>query len=67
MDKATQSLMMLPSDLALLADRPFYALVKEYAKDESKFFKDFSKAFVKLQELGVTFKEDVATFEFKRL
>lgn len=48
-------LMMLPADIALIQDPEFRRLVQEYAKDEAKFFTDFSKAFSKLLELGVTF------------
>lgn len=33
--------------------------VEEYAKDEDKFFKDFSKAFATLLELGVVSSSDV--------
>jgi len=50
------TLMMLPSDLALLSDPEFKKHVIAYAKDEALFFKDFSAAFAKLMELGVTFK-----------
>ena len=46
-------LMMLPTDLALVQDAKMKAYVEEYAKDEAKFFKDFHKAWIKLQELGV--------------
>ena len=66
-DKATGSLMMLPSDLALLADKQFATLVKEYAENESLFFTDFANAFQKLEELGVPFKEGTEMMEFKRL
>jgi len=45
-------LMMLPADLALLKDPKFRPYVEMYAKDEQVFFKDFSKAFSKLLELG---------------
>jgi cytochrome c peroxidase len=47
------SLMMLPSDLALLEDSEFKKHVLIYAKDEEKFFKDFSSAFSKLLSLGM--------------
>jgi cytochrome c peroxidase len=65
-DKKTGSLMMLPSDLALLSDRSFRKYVDMYAKDEQLFFKDFAAAFQKLEELGVPFKDET-TYEFKRL
>jgi cytochrome c peroxidase len=51
----TGQLMMLPSDIALIQDPAFAKIVEEYAKDESKFFKDFANAFSKLLELGVPF------------
>lgn len=44
--------MMLISDLALL-DSPYKTYVELYAKDQDAFFKDYTKAWVKLQELGV--------------
>jgi cytochrome c peroxidase len=49
------SLMMLPNDIALTQDAEFRKIVELYAKDEGAFFKDFSAAFTKLLELGVTF------------
>ena len=45
-------LMMLPSDLALIEDPEFMKYVQLYAKDQKTFFKDFSVAFQKLEELG---------------
>jgi cytochrome c peroxidase len=44
--------MMLPTDIALL-EEPFRQYVELYAKDQQKFFDDFSAAFLKLIELGV--------------
>ncbi|WVR06298.1 cytochrome c peroxidase, mitochondrial [Kwoniella sp. DSM 27419] len=52
-DKKTKSLMMLPTDMALVKDKSFKKFVDVYAKDEQAFFNDFSKAFAKLLELGV--------------
>lgn len=49
----TGDLMMLPTDMALMVDPVFRKYVEEYAKDEEAFFRDFSKAFEKLTELGV--------------
>eukprot|EP00611_Tribonema_gayanum_P000437 TRINITY_DN102_c0_g1_i1.p1 TRINITY_DN102_c0_g1~~TRINITY_DN102_c0_g1_i1.p1 ORF type:complete len:333 (+),score=73.64 TRINITY_DN102_c0_g1_i1:638-1636(+) len=46
-------LMMLPSDMALIWDKDFRKLCEEYAKDEDRFFADFSAAWTKLLELGV--------------
>jgi len=53
----TGQLMMLPADLALIQDPQFRKYVEIYAKDENLFFKDFAKAFQKLEELGVDFPE----------
>jgi cytochrome c peroxidase len=66
-DKKTGSLMMLPSDLALIKDKNFKPHVEEYAKDSDLFFNDFAKAFRKLEELGVEFKEGDKVYEFKPL
>jgi catalase (peroxidase I) len=52
-EDATGQLMMLPADIFLLADPEFKKWVLLYAKDEDKFFKDFSAAFGKLLALGV--------------
>lgn len=52
-DSSGAGLMMLPSDVALLRDTAFKAIVEEYAEDQEKFFADFAVAFQKLQELGV--------------
>jgi len=49
------TLMMLPTDLALLYDASFSSIVESFAKDEALFFKEFSAAFSKLLELGVPF------------
>ena len=52
-DKATGSLMMLPTDLALLDDDVFRPVVEKFAKDEDAFFAEFTRAWVKLTENGV--------------
>ncbi|BEI80724.1 hypothetical protein CcaverHIS002_0112530 [Cutaneotrichosporon cavernicola] len=52
-DKKTKSLMMLPTDMALITDSKFKPIVQEYAKDEEAFFKDFAKAFSTMIENGV--------------
>ncbi|OJD14755.1 cytochrome c peroxidase, mitochondrial [Emergomyces pasteurianus Ep9510] len=54
-DKTTKTLMMLPTDMALVKDKEFKKHVDRYAKDSEVFFKEFSDAFVKLLELGVPF------------
>lgn len=46
------SLMMLPSDVVLVEDKNFKKYVKLYAADKDLFFKDFSSAFQRLEELG---------------
>ncbi|KAG5189914.1 heme peroxidase [Tribonema minus] len=51
----TGKLMMLPTDMAMIWDKEFRQISEEYAKDEDLFFKDFSEAWKKLIELGVTF------------
>ncbi|GAA6037494.1 hypothetical protein JCM8097_008216 [Rhodosporidiobolus ruineniae] len=48
-----ESLMMLPSDLALIEDPEFAQWVKLYAEDRDRFFSDFAAVFAKLLELGV--------------
>jgi cytochrome c peroxidase len=67
-DKPTGSLMMLPTDMALMKDEKFRVHVERYAEDEGVFFKEFADVVVKLLELGVPFTvcED-ARMEFKRL
>ena len=44
---------MLVSDLALLEDPAFKAVVEEYAADQSLFFAEYTSAWTKLQENGV--------------
>lgn len=51
-DKATQKLMMLPTDIALKEDAVFLPIVKEYADSQEAFFRDFAAAFSKLVHLG---------------
>lgn len=51
--KATE--MMLPTDVAMLSDAGMRPWVDLYAADQDRFFQDFSSAFTKLQELGVSF------------
>ncbi|KAL1920412.1 uncharacterized protein VTP21DRAFT_789 [Calcarisporiella thermophila] len=64
-DKKTKSLMMLPTDMALKQDKEFRKWVEIYAKDQNRFFEDFSKAFSKLLELGVNFPKDTPVYRFK--
>lgn len=55
-DKSTQSLMMMPADMALVKDKAFKKHVDRYAKDSDVFFKEFADVYVKLLELGVPFQ-----------
>lgn len=63
-DKETGKLMMLPADMAFKNDKEFKKYVDLYAKDEKKFFEDFTAAWIKLTELGVKFKEGTPTYTF---
>lgn len=51
--KHASGTIMLISDMALL-EPPFREIVELYAKDQEAFFKDFTAAWVKLQENGCT-------------
>lgn len=57
-DSLGETLMMLPTDMALLEDDKFRPYVELYAKDKDKFFEDFSAVFAKLIELGVKRDQD---------
>lgn len=59
-DAGSKSLMMLPTDMALVKDREFKKHVERFAKDDQAFYREFSDVIVKLFELGVPFtsKED---------
>lgn len=50
---AASGTMMLVADVALLQDPQFKVHVQTYADDQAAFFADFTKAWKKLQELGV--------------
>jgi cytochrome c peroxidase len=64
-DTSSKSLMMLPTDMALMNDAEFRVWVIRYAEDDELFFGDFSRALTKLLELGVPFEEDVERMRFK--
>ncbi|QIW96867.1 hypothetical protein AMS68_002385 [Peltaster fructicola] len=66
-DVKSKSLMMLPSDMALIKDKSFREHVKRYADNNDAFFSDFSNVIMKLFELGVPFTtgED-ARIEFQK-
>lgn len=51
-DEESGSLMMLPSDLALVEDPAMKKFVEAYANDQELFFKDFALAYAKLISLG---------------
>lgn len=52
-EDSSKTLMMLPTDIALITDPKFRPTVAEYANDEQLFFKDFAAAFATLLEQGV--------------
>ncbi|RDW68621.1 peroxidase-7 [Coleophoma crateriformis] len=60
----SQTLMMLPTDLALVEDENMRPWVEKYADDESLFFHDFSNVLLKLFELGVPFEEGTERWTF---
>src|SRR5690606_41139214 len=64
-DQKSGSLMMLPTDMALVKDKEFRKHVERYAADEKVFFDDFAAAFGKLLELGVPFEKE-ESWRFKR-
>lgn len=67
-DRTTKSLMMLPSDMALVQDKKFRKFVEVYAADNEKFFCDFADVVVRLFELGVPFtSEEGQRLRFKSL
>jgi cytochrome c peroxidase len=63
-DKKTQTLMMLPTDMEMINDPEFKKWSTLYAKDQDKFFEDFSKAFAKLLELGCEDKLSKTVYRF---
>lgn len=54
-DEPDPDLLRLESDLALLSQPDTKALCDKYASDKDAFFEDYTKAHVKLSELGCTF------------
>lgn len=65
-DLGTKTLMMLPTDMALVKDKGFKPWVDKYAKDGDAFFEDFRDVLVKLFELGVPFTSGAnARFTFR--
>ncbi|GAA5914431.1 peroxidase [Sporobolomyces salmoneus] len=66
-NKGDKSLMMLRTDMALSTDKGFKPTAQLYAKDENKFFSDFSKAFSKLIHLGVPESQLSEVVQLKKL
>jgi cytochrome c peroxidase len=64
-DDESNSLMMLPTDMALKEESYFVKYVKKYAADEQLFFKDFAKAYSTLLELGITYPKSQKPYHFK--
>ncbi|KAI3329111.1 cytochrome c peroxidase [Xylariaceae sp. AK1471] len=60
-----KTLMMLPTDYALIQDKAMKPWVQKYAQDNDLFFKDFAAVVTKLFELGVPFKPETETMTFK--
>ncbi|EME44574.1 hypothetical protein DOTSEDRAFT_72130 [Dothistroma septosporum NZE10] len=66
-DTGSKTLMMLPTDMAITKDKSMRKWAEVYAKDQEKFFQDFSNVVCKLFELGVPFETDEGTrIRFKR-
>jgi cytochrome c peroxidase len=63
----TGDLMMLPADMVFKTDPEFRKWSEKYAKDEQLFFKHFSSAFTKLEELGVDFPNETSYVPFALL
>lgn len=66
-NKDNKSLMMLRTDMALTTDKAFKPTAQLYAKDENKFFSDFSKVFSKLIHLGVPESQLSEVVQLKKL
>jgi cytochrome c peroxidase len=65
-DAKTQTLMMLPADLAIIEDAAMKKHVEAFAKDQDKFFTAFAAAFQKLLELGVKFPDGAKPISFNK-
>ncbi|CCK69227.1 cytochrome-c peroxidase KNAG_0C01140 [Huiozyma naganishii CBS 8797] len=59
--------MMLKTDMALVQDDKYLPIVKEFAKDQNAFFKEYTNAFQKLLQNGITYSKDSPVFVFKTL
>ncbi|CAO3628842.1 unnamed protein product [Cunninghamella blakesleeana] len=65
-DKGNPNVIMLPAEIAMYNDKEFRPWFDLYAKDQDRFYKDFTKAFVTLLENGVPFKGTEKVYTFKR-
>lgn len=61
---SSQTLMMLPTDLALIQDDIMRPWVEKYADDNRLFFQHFSDVLLKLFELGVPFEKGTERWTF---
>ena len=59
--------MMLKTDYALIQDPSYLKIVKEFANDESSFFKEFASSFQKLLENGIDYPKGAPQYIFKTL
>lgn len=62
---ASQLLMMLPTDIALIEDKAMRPWVEKYAADKDLFFDHFRDVVTKLFELGVAFPRTSERWAFK--
>lgn len=60
-DEETGTLLMLPTDMALLTDPEFRKHVDRYAKDCDAFFADFADAYSRVLELGCPWSSSSTT------
>ncbi len=51
-DVETETLVMLPTDMALIEDDEFRPYAELYARDQDAFFNDFANAYARLMSLG---------------
>jgi cytochrome c peroxidase len=54
---STKSLMILPTNMALIQDKEFKKHVERYAKDSQVIFQEFVDVVCQLFELGVSFTD----------
>ncbi len=57
-DTDTETLVMLPTDMALIEDDQFRPFAELYARDQEAFFEDFKNAYARLMALGCPEKCD---------